>query len=217
MIQNTISNRLAAMAGAYVSEKVIEEIQAEPYKDKAGNYVGKCTPTIKIVLGGLILVSYLLSFTLPFLGDIFEPEERKLVWGICGLLFVEATLLTLLLKKRLFYQYILTKDELVIKKIFGIKKIPYSELKTAGNTFPPMLYGLAMVYVSKSEVIKLEYTYLMGGVKFNLYFAELIGHSLDDNMTQEVIQRVHRSSARANKEEKRELQKRKKYVQNIKG
>ena len=76
---------------------------------------------------------------------------------------------------------------------------------------------LAMVYVSKSEVIKLEYTYLMGGVKFNLYFAELIGHSLDDNMTQEVIQRVHRSSARANKEEKRELQKRKKYVQNIKG
>ena len=76
---------------------------------------------------------------------------------------------------------------------------------------------LAMVYVSKSEVIKLEYTYLMGGVKFNLYFAELIGHSLDDNTTQEVIKRVHRSSARANKEEKRELQKRKNYVQNIKG
>lgn len=98
------------------------------------------------------------------------------------------------------------------KKIFGTKKIPYSEFKEAGNTFVPMLYGVAMIYTSKSEIIRLDYTYLMGGVKFILYFSEFIGHSLDDDLTQEVLKRVHRNSALASREEKRELKKRKKYV-----
>lgn len=209
MVQDIISKRLSELVGTYVSERVKKEIQAEPYQDENGNYVGKCTPTIKFILGGLILVSYLLSVTLPSLKDVLGIKP---LMYLCYFLFVEAVLLTLLTKKKLFYRYILTKDALVIKKIFGTKKIPYSEFKEAGNTFPPMLYGVTMIYTSKSEIIRLDYTYLMGGVKFILYFSEFIGNSLDDDLAQEVLKRVHRNSALASREEKKELKRRKKYV-----
>lgn len=69
-----------------------------------------------------------------------------------------------------------------------------------------------MIYTSKSEIIRLDYTYLMGGVKFILYFSEFIGHSLDDDLAQKVLKRVHRNSALASREEKKELKRRKKYI-----
>lgn len=102
MVQDIISKRLSELVGTYVSERVKKEIQAEPYQDEDGNYVGKCTPTVKFILGGLILVSHLLSVTLPSLRNVFEPEGIKPLMYLCCFLFVEAVLLTLLQKRSCF-------------------------------------------------------------------------------------------------------------------
>lgn len=214
MIQNVISNHLAGLAGAYVGGKVLEEIKAEPSKNKNGEYVAKCSPTVKLVFGGVILASYLCSTFPFFLSGLFEkPEDRKLIWYLGIFLFVEATFLLVVLKKKLFYQYTLTKDALIIKKAFQTKTISYSELQEVGNSFPPMLYGCSMIFTSKSELIRLDYSYILGGVTFNLYFAEYIGHPLEEETIKEIIKRVNRGVNRPSRLEKKELKRRK---QNIK-
>ncbi|MBU5487648.1 hypothetical protein KQI77_05645 [Clostridium sp. MSJ-8] len=131
-----------------------------------------------------------------------------------AIIFVLTVLCVYKCREMLFYIYTLTADTLVIKKVFKTVTITYRELREVCNLYPLSFYGNSLLFTSKTEVIKISFGGLHGGVFFTNYLAALIAHPLDNNQLQELSKRIIKTWIPL--KDRAEKRKREKYVKSNK-
>ena len=215
-MSNIYNSGLASGVGSAMTRQAIREAYSETPKDKEGNYSTRYSPTerkfFKGLYIGLSIFLIILSLALKFLE--YDSSDSIYIYGLWAIIFIFTVWGIYLYREMLFYRYTLTDDALVIKKVFKTVSIPYSELKEVCNKYPLSFYGNSILFTSKTEVIKISFGGLLGGVFFTNFLAALIGHPLDNDQLQELSTRMKKTWIRsADRSEKR---KRKQYVKSNK-
>ena len=213
---NIYNSGLASGVGSAMSRQTMREAYVELPNDKDGNCTTRHSPTERKFFKGVFIGEIIFSIIL-IVSTFFFPDN--LVYKMYIYIGVPILLAIIifdiyLYRDMLFYRYTLTADALVIKKVFKTVTIPYIELREVCDLYPLSFYGNSLLFTSKTEVIKISFGGLYGGVFFTNYLAALIAHPLDNNQLQELSKRMIKTWISL--KDRAEKRKRKKYVKSNK-
>ena len=213
---NIYNNGLASGVGSAMTRQAVREAYVELPTDQDGNCTTRHSPTerkfFKGFFIGLIIFSIILTVAPKFL--TYSSTALKYLYITVAILLALTMLSVYLYRDMLFYRYTLTADALVIKKVFKTVTITYRELREVCNLYPLSFYGNSLLFTSKTEVIKISFGGLYGGVFFTNYLAALIAHPLDNNQLQELSKRIIKTWIPL--KDRAEKRKREKYVKSNK-
>lgn len=213
---NIYNNGLASGVGSAMTRQAIREAYVELPNDQDGNCTTRHSPTERKFFKGYF-IGLLIFLIIILLSTKYVPYDSvQLTYLYIGvaIVFVLTVLCVYKCREMLFYRYTLTSDALVIKKVFKTVTIPYRELREVCNLYPLSFYGNSLLFTSKTEVIKISFGGLHGGVFFTNYLAALIAHPLDNNQLQELSKRIIKTWIPL--KDRAEKRKRKKYVKSNK-
>lgn len=213
---NIYNSGLASGVGSAMTRQAIREAYVELSTDQDGNCTTRHSPTERKFFKGLFIGLFIFSIILIVAPKFLTYSSTELKYLYIGVAILLALIMldVYLFRDMLFYKYTLTSDDLVIKKVFKTVTIPYRELREVCNLYPLSFYGNSLLFTSKTEVIKISFGGLYGGVFFTNYLAALIAHPLDNNQLQELSNRMIKTWVRF--KDMSEKRKRKKYVKSNK-
>ena len=204
-------------AALKAGEAVIREVNGKCPKNKNGEYCTGFPVIFKVFIFSLCILGEICGVAGKIISETLVKELSKSDEFLINVVLILGTFVfastLIVFKKFLFYKYTLTKEGLLIKKVFSKQLISYTEFKESTKKWPAIQYKGDIIFIINDKMLKFSYSGLVGGLEFTIVLLNILG--IDYISAEKLAERMQNGFVKNTKEEKIAYNERKQYIKSI--